>query len=122
MNRASKPKPGEPATNDSPSKANSNADGGAEAAVTQAEESKSGGAPLLRAKQTQAQQRVGALDAVAAAEAELDISFISGDTVKSLFDFLHIEAGEEGERNLDQVLAAQASLEGRGRAGAAAVN
>ena len=30
---------------------------------------------------------------------------------------MHVEAGDEGERKIEQVLAAQSSLEGRGRAG-----
>ena len=75
------------------------------------------GAPLLRAKQSQQARNYyteGAAGIDGGAE-PLDISFISVDTIKALFDFMHVEAGDEGERNIDQVLAAQSSLEGRGR-------
>jgi len=37
--------------------------------------------------------------------------------VKALFEFMKVEAGDEGERNVDGVLAAQSSYQGRGRAG-----
>ena len=43
------------------------------------------------------------------AEVELDIAFISENTVKALFEFMKVEAGDEGERSLDQVLAAQSN-------------
>ena len=39
-------------------------------------------------------------------DAELDIAFISADTVKALFEFMKIEAGDEGEKKVDGVLAA----------------
>ena len=38
---------------------------------------------------------------------ELDVSFVTVDTVKSLFDFMQIEAGDEGEKSIDLVLKAQ---------------
>ena len=63
-------------------------------------------APLLRAKQTQAQKTSNQAEG---ADAELDIAFISENTVKALFEFMKVEAGDEGERNVDQVLAAQSS-------------
>ena len=50
------------------------------------------------------------------------MSLISVDTVKALFDFLSVEAGDEGERNLDNVLSAQAGQAGRGRDGASKIN
>ena len=36
--------------------------------------------------------------------------------MKALFEFMKIEAGDEGERSVDQVLAAQSSYQGRSRA------
>jgi len=35
---------------------------------------------------------------------ELDVSFISADTIKNLFNFMQIEAGDEGEKSIDLVL------------------
>ena len=62
-------------------------------------------APLLRAKQTQAAKGSEPISAVT----ELDVALISADTVKALFEFMHIEEGEEGERKIDGVLASQSS-------------
>lgn len=125
MGKASKSRPSaaNPATAsadpDTPSKIDTIIADGAEAAA-QGEDG--GGAPLLRAKQSQA-QRGSQLENAAGGEGdELDIAFISADTIKSLFDFMHVEAGDEGERNIDQVLAAQSSLEGRGRTGTQVMN
>ena len=61
------------------------------------------GAPLLRAKQSKAQSVVNPEGGI---EAELDIAFISADTVKALFEFMKVEAGDEGEKKVDGVLAA----------------
>ena len=44
---------------------------------------------------------------------ELDVSFISADTIKNLFNFMQIEAGNEGEKSIDLVLKAQAIDGGR---------
>lgn len=44
---------------------------------------------------------------------ELDVSFISADTIKNLFNFMQIEAGDEGEKSIDLVLKAQAIDGGR---------
>lgn len=62
------------------------------------------GAPLLRAKQSKAQSVINPEGGIA--EAELDIAFISADTVKALFEFMKVEAGDEGEKKVDGVLAA----------------
>lgn len=60
-----------------------------------------GGAPLQRAKQQSQALRGSALDGADLTAPELDIAFISGDTVKALFEFMKIEAGEEGEKTID---------------------
>ena len=113
MNKASKPRP---SANDTPTKVDISA-AAVDGAENGAAAEEGGDAPLLRAKQSQARgshlENSVAVDG--GAPAELDIAFISVDTIKSLFDFMHVEAGDEGERNIDQVLAAQSSLEGRGR-------
>ena len=121
MGKASKSRPGANPANasadpETPSKIDTSiADG------TDVVGEEGGGAPLLRAKQSKA--RGSQLENAVGGEGdELDIAFISADTVKSLFDFMHVEAGDEGERNIDQVLAAQSSLEGRGRTGAQITN
>ena len=54
--------------------------------------------PLQRAKQN------------AAAEAEdLESHFMNVDTVKALFEFLRVEPGDEGERQVDGVLQQQST-------------
>ena len=65
-----------------------------------AEEANSG-APLQRAKQQSQALRGSALEGADQPAPELDIAFISGDTVKALFEFMKIEAGEEGEKTID---------------------
>lgn len=37
---------------------------------------------------------------------DLDVNFITAETLRALFDFLSIEEGEEGERKLDSTLQA----------------
>ena len=110
LNNASKPKavaadapaqePAPPQQPDSsPAKLIGQSDNGGETPEEQVDT-----APLLRAKQSQAQKQ--SLAGAAGADTELDIAFISVDTVKALFEFMKVEAGDEGERSVDKVLAA----------------
>ena len=38
---------------------------------------------------------------------DLDISFVTVDTIKSLFKFMSVEPGDEGEKSIENILKAQ---------------
>ena len=66
----------------------------------------------LQALETQATKKKNLLNASdirdnIAVKKDLDISFVTVDTIKSLFKFMSIEAGDEGEKSIESILKAQ---------------